>query len=171
MESGYARPPRPRRCSHPKSATPDGGFNIYLNGPSEINASIKAYFALKVSGIPGTDPRMKRLCARILEMGGLQAANSYVRVNLGMFGLFPRDACPSIPPEIILLPFNFIYQMSSWTRARLSYRFRLFTLLTRAGPCPPALTVEELYPFRCAPMHPERDLKLFSWRNCFLAHG
>ncbi len=25
---------------------PDGGFNIYLNGPSEINASIKAYFAL-----------------------------------------------------------------------------------------------------------------------------
>ena len=29
----------------------DGGFNIYLNGPSEINASIKAYFALKVAGI------------------------------------------------------------------------------------------------------------------------
>src|SRR5450631_3178988 len=24
---------------------PDGGLNIYLNGPSEINASIKAYFA------------------------------------------------------------------------------------------------------------------------------
>src|SRR5450755_1340524 len=29
----------------------DGGFNIYLKGPSEINASIKAYFALKVAGI------------------------------------------------------------------------------------------------------------------------
>src|SRR5258707_716076 len=29
----------------------DGGFNIYLNGPSEVNASIKAYFALKVAGV------------------------------------------------------------------------------------------------------------------------
>src|SRR5664279_1228298 len=28
----------------------DGGFNIYLQGPSEISASVKAYFALKVAG-------------------------------------------------------------------------------------------------------------------------
>ena len=95
----------------------DGGFNIYLNGPSEVNASIKAYFALKVAGIPASDLRMARLRSRILELGGLQAANSYVRINLSLFGLFPRAGCPSIPPEIVLLPFNFIYQMSSWTRA------------------------------------------------------
>src|SRR5579863_7484683 len=31
---------------------PDGGFNIYVKGPSEISASVKAYFALKVAGIP-----------------------------------------------------------------------------------------------------------------------
>ena len=60
---------------------------------------------------------MQRLRDRILELGGMQAANSYVRVNLSLFGLYPARACPSIPPEIILLPFNFIYQMSSWTRA------------------------------------------------------
>src|SRR5271169_3644495 len=35
----------------------DGGFNIYLQGPSEINASIKAYFALKVAGISPEDER------------------------------------------------------------------------------------------------------------------
>jgi squalene-hopene/tetraprenyl-beta-curcumene cyclase len=95
----------------------DGGFNIYLHGPSEVNASIKAYFALKVAGIPASDSRMQRLRTRILDLGGLQAANSYVRTNLSLFDLFPREGCPSIPPEIILLPFNFIYQMSSWTRA------------------------------------------------------
>src|SRR5947209_14224622 len=65
----------------------DGGFNIYLNGPSEVNASIKAYFALKVAGIPASDLRMARLRSRILELGGLQAANSYVRINLSLFGL------------------------------------------------------------------------------------
>ncbi|MGA8030378.1 MAG: squalene--hopene cyclase, partial [Bryobacteraceae bacterium] len=93
----------------------DGGFNIYLHGPSEINASIKAYFALKVAGVSVGDERMRRLRERILEMGGLQAANSYVRTNLSLFDLFPRSACPSIPPELMLLPLRFIYQMSSWT--------------------------------------------------------
>src|SRR4026207_2297746 len=29
---------------------PDGGWNIYYGGPSEINASVKAYFALKLAG-------------------------------------------------------------------------------------------------------------------------
>ncbi len=29
----------------------DGGFNIYHKGPSEISASVKAYFALKVAGV------------------------------------------------------------------------------------------------------------------------
>src|ERR1043166_8808128 len=31
---------------------PDGGFNICVKGPSEISASVKAYFALKVAGVP-----------------------------------------------------------------------------------------------------------------------
>ena len=146
---------------------PDGGFNIYLNGPSEVNASIKAYFALKVSGLALADPRLQRLCARILELGGLQAANSYVRVNLGMFGLFPRDACPSIPPEIILLPFNFIYQMSSWTRA-IVIPLSIVHASNPRRPVPAGFNVDELF-LSGAPMHPERDLNFFSWRNCFLA--
>src|SRR5437868_6623368 len=29
---------------------PDGGWNIYYGGPSEINACAKAYFALKLAG-------------------------------------------------------------------------------------------------------------------------
>ena len=50
-------------------------------------------------------------------MGGIQAANSYIKVNLSLFGLYPRQYLPSIPPEVALLPFNLLYQMSSWTRA------------------------------------------------------
>ena len=145
----------------------DGGFNIYLNGPSEINASIKAYFALKVAGLTPADRRMQRLRERILELGGLQAANSYVRVNLSLFGLFPRDACPSIPPEIILLPLNFIYQMSSWTRA-IVIPLSVVHAANPQRPVPAGFSVDELF-LPGAPMHPERDLKVFSWRNCFLA--
>src|SRR5262249_49078513 len=95
----------------------DGGFNIYVKGPAEISASVKAYFALKLAGLPVDDSRMVRLRERILALGGIQAANSYVKVNLSLFGLYPRQYCPSIPPEVVLLPFDFLYQMSSWTRA------------------------------------------------------
>ena len=31
---------------------PDGGFNIYAGGPSDVSATIKAYCALKLAGIP-----------------------------------------------------------------------------------------------------------------------
>ena len=144
----------------------DGGFNIYLHGPSEINASIKAYFALKVAGIPASDPRMQKLRARILDLGGLQAANSYVRTNLNLFGLFPREGCPSIPPEIILLPLNFIYQMSSWTRA-IVMSLSIVHASNPQRPVPAGLTLDELW-LPGAPMHPEKDLKFFSWRNGFL---
>src|SRR5438874_3278158 len=34
---------------------PDGGWNIYHGGPSEINATIKGYLALKLAGVPVTD--------------------------------------------------------------------------------------------------------------------
>src|SRR5579864_3289079 len=34
---------------------PDGGFNIYVQGPSEVNASVKAYFALKLAGVEVDD--------------------------------------------------------------------------------------------------------------------
>jgi len=145
----------------------DGGFNIYRKGPAEVNASIKAYFALKVAGVSASDPRMVRLRDRILELGGLQAANSYVRINLSLFNLFPREACPSIPPEIILLPFHFIYQMSSWTRA-IVIPLSIVHSSNPQRPAPAGFTLEELY-LPGAPMHPEKDLGFFSWRNCFLA--
>lgn len=144
----------------------DGGFNIYLHGPSEVSASIKAYFALKVAGVSSSDPRMERLRDRILELGGLQAANSYVRANLSLFNLFPRDACPSIPPEVILLPFNFIYQMSSWTRA-IVISLSIVHSSNPQRPVPRDFNLDELF-LPGAPISPERDPKFLSWRNCFL---
>jgi squalene-hopene/tetraprenyl-beta-curcumene cyclase len=144
----------------------DGGFNIYLHGPAEISASIKAYFALKVAGLPLFDPRMARLRAKILDLGGLQAANSYVRTNLSLFGLFPRDACPSIPPEVILLPFGFIYQMSAWTRA-IVIPLSIVHASNPQRPVPAGFNLEELF-LPGAPMLPERDLKSLTWRNSFL---
>jgi len=95
----------------------DGGFNIYSGGPSEISATVKAYTALKLAGFPVDGPQLRAARERILTLGGLQAANSYVKINLSLFGLYPRRHVPSVPPEIVLLPGNVLYEMSSWTRS------------------------------------------------------
>ncbi len=144
----------------------DGGFNIYQQGPSEISASIKAYVSLKLAGLPPEDARMVRLRDRILDLGGMQAANSYVRINLSLFDLYPRSACPTIPPEVILLPFDFIYQMSSWTRA-IVLPLAIVHSADPKRPVPAGFAVDELC-LPGAPLTPPRDAAFFSWRNAFL---
>jgi len=145
---------------------PDGGFNIYVHGPSEISASCKAYFALKLSGVPVMDDRMIRLRERILALGGLQSANSYVKVNLSLFDLYPREHTPSIPPELMLLPGGIIYQMSSWTRA-IIIALAIVHSSNPKRPVPSGFDLDEL-------QHPDKTLALPSdepWltlRNTFI---
>src|SRR6185312_283218 len=145
---------------------PDGGFSIYPHGPAEVSACVKAYFALKVAGLSQNDSRMRRLCERILELGGLQAANSYVRINLSLFDLFPRDACPSIPPALILLPGKLIYQMSSWTRA-IAISLAIVHSANPRRPVPEGFNLDELY-VPGKPLALPRDEKLFTVHNLFL---
>ncbi len=146
---------------------PDGGFNIYVQGPSEVSASIKAYVALKLAGLQAEDPRMARLRGRILELGGIQAANSYVKVNLSLFDLYPRQYCPSIPPEVVLLPWNFLYQMSSWTRA-IVVSLSIVHSANPRRPVPAGFTLDELWLPGVSPAF-HKDSRTFTWHNFFLA--
>jgi squalene-hopene/tetraprenyl-beta-curcumene cyclase len=121
----------------------DGGFNIYTGGPSEVSATVKAYCALKLAGVDAESEPMRRARERILALGGLQAVNSYVKINLSLFGLYPRKHVPSVPPEIVLLPGNVLYEMSSWTRSIL---VPLSIVQSRGGvrPVPPGFDLGEL---------------------------
>ena len=56
---------------------PDGGWNIYHGGPSEVNATIKAYLALKLAGVPVTDSRMLRARQVALSLGGVPRMNTF----------------------------------------------------------------------------------------------
>jgi squalene-hopene/tetraprenyl-beta-curcumene cyclase len=98
---------------------PDGGFNIYPDGPSDVNATVKAYTALKLAGEDENGEPLRRARERVLALGGVQACNSYVKINLSLFGLYPRRFVPTIPPELVLMPGGVLYEMSSWTRAIL----------------------------------------------------
>src|SRR5438477_9973001 len=100
----------------------DGGWGIYAAGPSNISASVKAYFGLKLAGYKADHPVLKRARHKILEMGGVTEVNTFTKIYLCFFGQYDYDAVPAIPPEIVLFPnwfwFN-IYEISSWSRAML----------------------------------------------------
>ena len=144
---------------------PDGGFNIYQQGPTEISATVKAYFALKLAGLAIDDPRLARARECILARGGMQAANSYVKINLSLFDLYPRQDCPTIPPELILLG-KFIYQMSSWTRA-IAISLSIVHAHNPRRPVPAGFSLEELF-LPGVPRGFQGDAKWFTWRNLFL---
>ncbi len=135
---------------------PGGGFNIYPGGPADPSASVKAYTALKLAGIDPASEPMSRLRSAILELGGIQAANSYVKINLSLFGLYPRQHVPTIPPELVLLPGGVLYEMSSWTRAII---VPLSIVQSRGGvrPVPPGFDLHEIEAAGVSFRLPRRD--------------
>jgi squalene-hopene/tetraprenyl-beta-curcumene cyclase len=122
---------------------PDGGWNLYAKGPAEINASVKAYTALRIAGTAQGSPRMRAARKRILALGGLQACNSYTRINLSFFGLFPKQFVPTVPAEILIVPGSFLNEMSSWTRT-IIVPLSIIQGLGAQRPLPSGLTLAEL---------------------------
>ncbi len=98
----------------------EGGWAIFPDGPSEVSPSVKAYLVLKLFGDDPQAPHMIRARESIRRLGGLAACNSFTKLYLAIFGLWSWDDAPAVPPELILLPrwfyFN-IYEMSAWSRA------------------------------------------------------
>ncbi|MGB8353796.1 MAG: squalene--hopene cyclase [Chthoniobacteraceae bacterium] len=151
---------------------PDGGWNIFEGGPSEINACVKAYFALKLASHSPNSPWMKDARATILRLGGIPQMNTYAKLYLALLGQFPWKYLPTIPVESVLFPdwlfFN-IYEMSSWSRAMLM-PLAIINHFKPTRQLPAEMQLHELYPvgteqkdFSLA-----RDERLFTWRNFFL---
>ncbi len=97
----------------------EGGYALYPGGPADVSASVKAYFALKLFGDDPDAPHMAKLRRKIQRLGGLLACNTFTKIQLALFGQVDWKECPAVPPELILFPrwfpFN-IYEMSSWSR-------------------------------------------------------
>jgi squalene-hopene/tetraprenyl-beta-curcumene cyclase len=133
---------------------------------------VKAYFGLKLAGYAAEHPVLERARKNILAMGGVTEVNTFTKIYLCFFGQYDYDAVPAIPPEIVLFPnwfwFN-IYEISSWSRAILvplsiCYAKKPFKKIPRE------MGVEELFVggMHKSRMHLHWAKKLVSWRNFFL---
>ena len=149
---------------------PGGGWANYPGGPSDLSTTVKAYFALKLVGVPTNDPPMVRAREAIHDAGGAQACNSFTRFYLALLGQISYQECPSVPPELLLIParLNFsLAAMSSWTRTIVVP----LTILSAYKPRPhapsPNRRIAELFRARPAAAAPWRTARVFSWRNYF----
>src|SRR5579872_1286032 len=151
---------------------PEGYWPTFPGGPPDVSGSVKAYFACKLAGHKSDEPFMRRARRSILKMGGVTRCNTFTKLYLSIFGQYDWRGVPTIPPEMMLLPkwFTFnIYEMSSWSRAILV----------------PLAVINESRPQRHVPEHAhidelfeggrdrkrmrlQWDERLISWRNVFL---
>src|SRR5437868_2893600 len=150
----------------------DGGWPIYHGGPSNVSATVKAYFGLKLTGYKADDPILVRARECIEALGGVTEINTFTKIYLCFFGQYDYDAVPAIPPEITLFPnwfwFN-IYEISSWSRGILvplsiAYAKKPFKKI------PPEMGIAELFVGgrEHADLRLKWSQKLISWRNFFL---
>jgi squalene-hopene/tetraprenyl-beta-curcumene cyclase len=148
----------------------DGGWNIFSGGPSEVNATVKAYFALKLAGDSPNASHMLQARGRVLELGGLERTNSFTRLYLALAGIVGWEMVPAIPPELMFLPnwaYINIYEMSSWTRAIVVP----LTILYAKKPCwpvPESAHLDELFKDRSKAAAAFQMRPEISWRNAFL---
>ena len=152
----------------------DGSWSIYPGGPGNISLAVKCYLACKLMGMGASDPRLVKCRSWVLEHGGVVECNTFAKIYLCSLGQYDYSAVPAVPPEIVLFPnwfyFN-IYEISSWSRSILV----------------PLAIIYAKKPFRKIPSEQGIDelfvggrsaanLRLpinwkspFSWRNFFLA--
>jgi squalene-hopene/tetraprenyl-beta-curcumene cyclase len=171
---GTGRPERIEKAAREiiRHQNADGGWPIYHGGPSNVSASVKAYFGLKLAGYVADDPELIKARECILSLGGVTEVNTFTKLYLCFFGQYDYNAVPAIPPEIVLFPrwfwFN-LYEISSWSRAILvplsiAYAKKPFKKI------PAGMGISELFPGgrENCDLHLKWSRKTISWRNFFL---
>jgi squalene-hopene/tetraprenyl-beta-curcumene cyclase len=148
---------------------PDGGWNMYPGGANDLNGTVKAYFALKLMGDDPEAPHMKVAREVVLALGGAEQCNSFTKFYFAALGQISYDACPSIPPEIVLLPkflyFN-LYAVSAWSRTMI-LPLAIVSTLRPTRQVVPHLGMAELYRDYDKRNSPAGKLKFLprSWRE------
>jgi squalene-hopene/tetraprenyl-beta-curcumene cyclase len=98
---------------------PDGTWANSRGGPADLSTTIEAYVALRLAGDSPDDDHMARTAGWIRGAGGIAAARVFTRIWLALFGEWPWEDLPVMPPEMIYLPAWFplnVYDWACWAR-------------------------------------------------------
>ncbi len=97
----------------------DGTWANFYGGPGDLSTTIEAYAALRLAGDAPETAHMARARTFVLASGGIEASRVFTRIWLALFGEWPWDDLPAMPPELMMLPAWFplnIYDWACWAR-------------------------------------------------------
>ena len=97
----------------------DGTWANFHGGPGDLSTTVEGYWALRLAGDPPAAAHMCTAAEWVREQGGVERARVFTHVWLALFGLWPWERIPALPPEIAMLPrwapLN-IYDFGCWAR-------------------------------------------------------
>ena len=101
----------------------DGTWGLYHEAPGDLSTTIEAYVALRVLGLDASQPPLRKALRFILDQGGVSEARVFTKIWLALFGAYPWDGVPSMPPELVRLPswapLN-LYDFACWARGTVA---------------------------------------------------
>jgi len=102
-----------------RSQRADGTWANFHGGDADLSTTVEAYVALRLAGDAPEDAHMALAAGFIRERGGIAATRVFTRIWLALFGEWPWDELPVMPPELIYLPrwipLN-VYDWACWAR-------------------------------------------------------
>ena len=125
----------------------DGGWPLYYGGKMDVSASVKAYFALKLTGENPSSPHMLKARDKILASGGAKESNVFTRITLALFGMVPWRATPVTRIEVLFAPKWFplhINKVSYWTRT-VMVPLLILTAIRPKAKNPRNIVIDELF--------------------------
>lgn len=92
----------------------NGTWANFHGGPGDLSTSIEAYVALKLAGDGVDEPHMVAAREWIRSQGGVENSRVFTKLWLALFGEWPWDQLPAMPPEIVLLPGRVPLSLPDW---------------------------------------------------------
>ena len=74
-----------------------------------MSASVKAYYALKLSGMNEKSLVLSKAKKCIIEKGGANSVNVFTKISLALFNQIPWRSIPFMPIEIINSQNGFLF--------------------------------------------------------------
>jgi squalene-hopene/tetraprenyl-beta-curcumene cyclase len=144
------------------SQNPDGGFPLWHGGPSDSRYGIETYLALRLAGLPASEPGLRALGRSIAKAGGLKEAGAVAWTKLLWAGAAnDRSKGAGAPEHYYFLDYS---RWPAITRQELAClaSLSIAAYLRGASVAPPAANSPRLEEELPPPQEPEASFELGS---------
>lgn len=105
-----------------KNTSNPEGWGLHIEGPPTMLGTCLNYVALRLMGVPSTEPFMQRAQVFIRKYGGAEYIPSWGKFYLAVLNIYEWEGMTPVPPELWMLPHWLpIHPSKIWCHCRQVY--------------------------------------------------